>query len=286
MNNKLPIVFDEKDNFEKVQFVEFINNKFGFTCEDKDETTTCKKESLGITVRINKKKITIQGQLNKETKEIISKINTFNQLTLSPKNLKIYQEIFQPKNGKIICQQCGNPSEMIEGTSDDSGNPAFKSSCGHELETNSPLLIARDRILPDLNILMARVLSRLVSAGYFNGYEIVIPEYYDKFVDQCFSKGRKRDSFISEKEELDKLMDERRIRIYNLPWSYGRIENCIEEEKIEDDNVFDFAVNSHSILITADKTLKEKSRERNLECIFFSQKVLDAAKEISKLSEE
>ena len=186
MSGKLPIVFDERDTFEKSQFLEFLKDKFGFTCEDKDETTSCKINSLGVTVRIGKKKITIQGQLNKETKEIISKINALNQLTLSPKNLKIYEEIFQPKNGNIICQQCGKPSDAIEGTSDESGNPIFKSSCGHELETNSPLLIARSRILPDLNILISRTLSRLVSLGYFNGYEIVIPEYYDKFVDQCF----------------------------------------------------------------------------------------------------
>ena len=283
MGGRLPIVLDQKDNFEKSQFIEFIKNKFGFTCEDKDEITTCRKESLGITVRINKKKITIQGQLNKETKEIISKINAFNQLTLSPKNLKIYEEIFQPKNGNIICQQCGEPSEAIEGTSDESGNPIFKSSCGHVLETNSPLLIARNRILPDLNVLISRTLSRLVSLGYFNGYEIIVPEYYDKFVDQCFSKGKKRDSFLCEKEELDKLKEQGRIRIINHPLSDSKIANCSEEGKIEDDAIFDFAVNTHSILITKDKTLKEKSRERNLECIFFTQKVSDAAKDSSKL---
>lgn len=283
MGGRLPIVLDQKDNFEKSQFIEFIKNKFGFTCEDKDEITTCRKESLGITVRINKKKITIQGQLNKETKEIISKINAFNQLTLSPKNLKIYEEIFQPKNGNIICQQCGEPSEAIEGTSDESGNPIFKSSCGHVLETNSPLLIARNRILPDLNVLISRTLSRLVSLGYFNGYEIIVPEYYDKFVDQCFSKGKKRDSFLCEKEELDKLKEQGRIRIINHPLSDSKIANCSEEGKIEDDAIFDFAVNTHSILITGDKTLKEKSRGRNLECIFFTQKVSDAAKDSSKL---
>ena len=284
MNNRLPIVYDEKDNFEKSQFIVFLTKKFGFTCDSKAEITSCKKESIGTTIRINKKKVTIQGQLNKETKEIISKINALNQLTLSSKNLKIYEEIFQPKNGKIICQQCGKASEAIEGTSDGSGNPVFKSSCGHELETNSPLLIARNRILPDLNILISRTLSRLISTGYFNGYEIVIPEYYDKFIDQCFGKGKRRNSFISEKEELDKLKEDGRIRIHNPPWSGGRIANCSEEEKIEDDSIFDFAVNSHSILITADKTLKEKSRGRNLECIFFLQEVADSAKERSKLS--
>ena len=283
MKNRLPIVFDEKDNFEKSQFIEFLTNKFGFTYEDKDETTTCKNEALKTTVRINKKKITIQGQLNKETKEIISKINALNQLTLSPKNLKIYEEIFQPRNGNIICQQCGEPSETIEGTSDESGNPVFKSSCGHELETNSPLLIARDRILPDLNVLISRTLSRLVNSGYFNGYEIVIPEYYDKFVDHCFSKSNKRNGFLSEKRELYKLKDQGRIRIHDHPFSGRKIGNCSEEEEIEDDIIFDFAVFTHSILITEDRTLVENSRERNLECIFFSQKVNSAAKDNSKL---
>ena len=283
MSGKLPIVYDEKDTFEKNHFIEFLTDKFGFTCEDKDGSTSCKINSLGTTVRINKKKITIQGRLNKETKEIISKINALNQLTLNPKNLKIYEEIFQPKNGKIICQQCGEPSETIEGTSNDSGDPIFESSCGHELETNSPLLIARNRILPDLNILISRTLSRLVNLGYFNGYEIVIPEYYDKFIDQCFGKGNKRNGFLSEKGDLYKLKEQGRIRIHEHPSSGSKIANCSEEGKIEDDIIFDFAVNTHSILITKDKTLKEKSRERNLECIFFSQKVSGAAKDSSEL---
>ena len=284
MNNGLPIVFDQKDNFEKGQFIEFIKNKFGFACEDKEEITTCRKESLRITVIINKKKITIQGQLNKETKEIISKINAFNQLTLSPKNLKIYEKIFQPRNGNIICQQCGEPSDTIEGTSDESGTPIFKSSCGHVLETNSPLLIARNRILPDLNVLISRTLSRLVNLGYFNGYEIVIPEYYDKFVDQCFGKGNRRNGFLSEERDLSKLKDQGRIRIHNHPWGGSKIANCDAEEKIEDDIIFDFAVNTHSILITEDRTLMENSKKRNLECILFSQQVNTAAKDSSKLS--
>ena len=286
MGGRLPIVYDEKDTFEKNHFIEFLRDKFGFTCEDKDGSTSCKKDSLGTTVRINKKKITIQGQLNKETKKIISKINALNELTLNPKNLKIYEEIFQPKNGNIICQECGEPSETIEGTSDDSGDPIFKSSCGHELETNSPLLIARNRILPDLNILISRTLSRLVSSGYFNGYEILIPEYYDKFVDQCFSKGKRRDSFLEEKEELNSLKEEEKIRLHEYPLNGSKITNCSEEGKIEDDIIFNFAVDTHSILFTGDKTLKEKSRGRNLECIYFPQKVRDAAKERSKLVEE
>lgn len=283
MSGRLPIVYDEKDTFKKNHFIKFLTDEFGFTCEDKDGSTSCKKNSQGTTVRINKKKITIQGQLNKETKEIISKINALNQLTLNPKNLKIYEEIFQPKNGNIICQQCGEPSETTEGTSDDSGDPIFKSSCGHEIETNSPLLIARNRILPDLNTLISRTLSRLVRLGYFNGYEIVVPEYYDKFVDQCFARGKKRNSFLDEKEGLDSLKEQGRIRIHVHPLSGNNIANCTEEGKIEDDIIFDFAVNTHSILMTADKTLKEKSRARNLECIFFSQKISDAAKDSSKL---
>jgi hypothetical protein len=284
MSGSLPIVFQVKDSFKKNQFTKFLSDKFEFTCEDKDWITSCKIDSLGVTVRINKKKITIQGQLNKETREIISEINAFDQLTLDPKNLKIYEEIFQPKNGQIICQQCGKASEMIEGTSDDSGNPIFKSSCGHELETNSPLLIARNRILPDLNILISKTLSRLVSAGYFNGYEVVIPEYYDKFVDQCFSKGKRRESFLTEEKELNKLMRQGRIRIYAHPFVGNKIMNCSDEGKIEDDIIFDLAINTHSILITADKTLIDKSTRQNLECISFSQKVMDAAKERSKLS--
>lgn len=284
MNGSLPIVFDRKDNFVKKEFIQYLESKFKFKCEEKSAITSCKNNSLGTTIRIEKNKITIQGQLKKETKEIISKINALDQLTLNPKNLKIFVEIFQPNNGLVICQECGQPSKVIEGGSDTSGNPVFKGSCGHELKTNSPLLIARSRILPDLNILISKRLSRVMQAGYFNGYEIIIPEYYDKFVDQCFSKGKRRDGFLSEIEELSNLQKQGIIRYQTHPYKGSIIIECNDEGKIEDDKVFDFAVETHSILITADRTLKEKSVQRNLECIYFTQALSDSAKLLSKLS--
>ena len=286
MKSKLPIVFNLKDNFVKSEFIQLITEKFGFICENKLETTFCKIDSLGTTISLTKKKITIQGKLNKETRDLISKINSLNYLTLDSKNLKQYEGIFQPNNGLVICQECGLPSEIIKGAADQSGNPTFKCSCGHELNTNSPLLIARDRILPDLNILISQTLSRLINAGYFNGFEIIIPEYYDKYVDQCFSKGRKRSSFLSEKEELRKLKTQGMIRIQKYPYDGKEIFECNDEEKIEDDKVFGLAVETHSILFTADGTLRDKSSEHNLECIFFTQNLNTSAKQLSELSKE
>ncbi len=285
MNGSLPIVFDRKDNFVKEEFIDYLESKFNFRCEEKGAITSC-NNSIGTIVRIEKNKITIQGQLNKETKELISKINALDQLTLNPKNLKIFAEIFQPNNGSIICQECGQPSTVIEGGSDASGNPVFKCGCGHEIRTNSPLLIARSQMLPDLNILISKTLSRIIQAGYFNGYEIIIPEYYDKFVDQCFDRGKRRSAFLSEKEELMKLQRQGLIRYQQYPYSDSKIVDCNEEGKIEDDKVFKFAEKTHSILITADSTLKEKSIEHNLECIFFTQNLSDSAKLLSKLSQK
>jgi hypothetical protein len=284
MTVNLPIVFKKKDNFEKSEFIQFLKNSYKVTCEDKNETTTCKIESIGTTILIHKYKITIQGQLNRETKELISKMRTLDKLTLNPRDLKKYEEIFQPNNGLIICQDCGQPSEVIEGVSDSSENPMFKCSCGHELMTNSPILIARNRILPDLNILISRTLSRLIKIGYFNGFEIIIPEYFDKFVDQCFSKGRRRNSFLSEREDLSKLAKQGMIRFQIHPYGGSSIANCNDEGKIEDDKIFDFATKTHSILITADRTLKEKSIEHNLECIYFTSDLNNSAKLQSQLS--
>ena len=150
--------------------------------------------------------------------------------------------------------------------------------------TNSPILIARNRILPDLNILISRTLSRLIQIGYFNGFEIIIPDYFDKFIDQCFGRGKRRTSFLSERENLSKLAKQGMIRIQTYSYGGSSIENCNEEGKIEDDKIFDFATKTHSILITADRTLKDKSVEHNLECIYFTSDLNNSAKLQSQLS--
>jgi len=282
MKGTLPIVFRGKIGFEVQNFIGFLEDN-GIQCKSEKDRYICKADPYGIVISIVKSSVTCQGQLTKEAREIISKLNTLDYLTLDQKNLKKYSEIFQSRNSMIICQECGGPTEVVEGKSDQSGNLEFRTRCNHVLQTNSPIFVSRTRLLPDLNTLISRTISRLIEKGFFNGFEIVLPEYYDKFVDKCFkSNGGKRKTFLEEKERLNELENQGKIKVYTYH-NNEEIGQCEDESTIEDDKIFDFATITFSLLITGDKTLKEKSITKNLDCIFLTQSLNSAAKYLSKL---
>lgn len=277
MKGILPIVFRGKRGFDVQNFIEFLEDN-EIKCKWEKDRYKCKTDPYGIVISIVKDSVTCQGQLTKEAREIISKLGTLDYLTLDQKNLKKYSEIFQPRNGMIICQECGGSTELVEGKSDRSGNPEFMTRCNHVLQTNSPIFVSRTRLLPDLNTLISRTISRLIEKGFFNGFEIVLPEYYDGFVDKCFkSNGRKRKAFLEEKEKLNELKNQGKITVYTYH-NNEEIGQCDDETTIEDDKIFDLATITFSLLITGDKTLKEKSITNNLDCIFFTQSLNSAAK--------
>ena len=94
MSGNLPIVFKAKKNFDIEKFCQSLKDSFDFSCSGSGESRLCKLEFINLTIKIDKKSITIQGQLNKESREILSKLNTLEYLTLDQKNIKKYSEIF------------------------------------------------------------------------------------------------------------------------------------------------------------------------------------------------
>lgn len=217
----------------------------------------------------------VQGSESRESRELLVTLAGWDSLVLKGKHFKKYLELLNPENGKVICPVCGKSSYSVHGVVDDAQNISFQGECGHKISTNSPLTISRGRILPDMNRLISKSISRLVRSGFFNGFEIVIPEYYEKYVDACFNPTKKRrHAFIEELEDLEALEDKGKIKLNKFP-HLRTIEKgmCSKEERVEDEVVIEISQLTQSIVISCDSTIIEKLKLRGLDGILMDGKI-------------
>ena len=126
-----------------------------------------------------------------------------------------------------------------------------------------------------MNRLISKSTSRLIRSGFFVGFEIVIPEFYEKYVDVCFNPaGKRRHAFIEELENLRVLEDEGKIKLNSFPYSETIAkERCGVEEQLEDEQVVRIGQLTQSLIITGDSTVIQKLRLRGLDGILIDGKI-------------
>lgn len=268
MQSSLSIVFNKKQDFQWDELNTWLLEN-GFSKTGVPGKSVYKNVSIRLVLREFPTNVTVQGNMTSETREVLVRLEHTENLILKGKELKKYQEIFRPENGKVICNECGMPSTSIKSVVDSSQNVSFVAECGHKISTNSPLMISRSRILPDLNRLIARTTSKMIRLGYFNGFEFVIPQYYERYVDNFFApNGKKRSAFLDELAELRNLETEGKISVYRFPYigSLARKDRD-SEEQIEDEVVIEIGQRTQSIILSADNTVIQKLSSYGLDGI-------------------
>jgi len=210
------------------------------------------------------KTLLIQGKLNKHSLEILKKIINLKGLTADPKNEQKLRAIFPTAQNSIICPECRATSleinEKIQGLEIN-----FLLECGHLIELTGPFNILNNRVLPDINMLIAKAVSRLVKMGYLKGVEIVFPEFILETVDQIKGTGLKN-SVVEELNDLRKLTKTNSISINtfpNLPLTYT-IKNKEDEDKV----ILDFAHFTNAVLLTGDNVLKARALMESRPTVF------------------
>jgi len=273
VESNLSISFTKKDKFNWKALNDWLEER-GYSYHSSGEYMIYRNEKASLTLTEYPKKLVVQGKHSSESRELLAKLNSLNEyLVLKGKDFKKYIEIMRLKNGKIICEICLNASSYITTSVDKAGNIKFVAECGHEISTHSPLLISRSRVLPDINRLFARSVSRMIKQGFFEGFEFIIPEYYDKYVENCLShKSKHRQPYYEELNELNKLASDGKIGIYRLPFT-GTIDNCKVERQIEDDKIIGFGQQTQSLILTGDKGMAEKLMLEGLDYILIDQSI-------------
>jgi rRNA-processing protein FCF1 len=220
----------------------------------------------GLSVILYEKKLIVQGQLNNFTKAFLKDLPRIQGLTLDAKNAEKFWSIFPTRQNSVVCSKCGKDSLAIQGQVEglDIG---FRMECGHSCDLAAPFLTLNNRVLPDINMILAKSVSRLINLGRLKGVEIVFPEFILDIVDSFKGSGSKN-AISEELGNLRKIAEKGSITINtfsNMPMAY-RTATPDDEDKV----ILEFAHFTNSFLMTSDKVFKERAIMEGRPTIFIS----------------
>lgn len=268
MSKQITISADLTSLFEPEKFESFLGEKKAQRKEPSDKYVLSAWNLDGVNVIRYEKKIVIQGHDSEHNSAIINEIVAFDGINLDRKNMDVLSSILSKQQNAIICKECHRPSLIIEAEVKEL-NIKFKKECGHVDDMNTPLFMINFRILPDINILVSRSLSKLIELNHFTGYEIVIPRLVMNVVD-TLDAGKK--AGVSEEiSALKSLEGQEKIKVidYDDKYNESDVKNYLSQE---DNYLSDISDITNSILITGDNILKSKVQLKNRPVIFIHPK--------------
>lgn len=235
----------------------------------------------GLTINVFEKKLVVQGVLDEHSKVLIQEIAGIEGLRLDAKNQEILARVFPRRQNAIVCSQCRMPSLLIEG--EIAGlDVVFKKECGHVDKMRPPFLTLNNRILPDINVLISKALSRFINLGYFHGFEIVIPQYVMGVVDRYVGRAQKR-AISEEIGVLRKLASDNKVSILNYNDGFPMPLTREHFESEEDDKILEIAHLTNSVMVTCDGNFKDKALLANRPTIYINPDLLNQVKVIEEV---
>jgi rRNA-processing protein FCF1 len=253
MSESVNIVFEISTGFDESTLLAYMQKA-------KEEKTKGDYELRvwridGLTIKQYERKLVVQGGLNDFTKGFLQGLRGVKGLTLDGKNTIAFVRVFPSKHNAILCQECGGTFLAIQGEIEGL-DVVFKNECGHRNNLRPPIFMLNNRILPDLNMLISKSLSRLIHLGYFIGFEVVVPEFLLDVVDQFKGSGNKT-AVSAELDDLRALERSGKIRMNSLSALPMQIDTS--GFKDEDKVILGLAHLTNSVLITSDKIMKERA---------------------------
>lgn len=237
-------------------------------------------KKFNVSIKKYKDKLVVQGQENTNSLRLIQEIDELSCLELDKKNLQKFLQHFPRTHNAILCMNCKKTTTLITGKIKGL-DIVFTKECGCIEKMKPPLLMLVKRILPDFNILIGNHLSRFIEWGYFNDFEVVIPDFVMNCLDVL---GKRRKSGIF--KELGKLREfkkDGKIEIFNFKDGFNVPDSRKKFEKEEDNIILKIANLTNSILITGDRNLKDKAILENRPTIYIDPQELKKTKITQKV---
>jgi len=158
----------------------------------------------------------------------------------------------------IVCPSCGERSKATLITIDDKQTVGRCISCKKEIANlNFTLRYYCGFLMPDTNIIIGGLLGKdLEQSRFFESYTVLLNPIVKK---ECDTPGGKR-----EFEKLARFAAMGRIKLQEVD-SIPKIEELSRLER--DEKIKNFALQSNSILITADHAMKAFAQAKNLFCL-------------------
>jgi rRNA-processing protein FCF1 len=218
----------------------------------------------GLSLTLYESTLVIQGDFDQSAKQLLKDLSSLPGLHLQSKYSRLLAS-FNPRQNSLMCPICMSQSMVFEGRVE-GVKLVFQTECAHTVELDAPLMMYTFRVMPDLNILISRSMSRLLSLGYFTSFEIVIPEFLIDYVDRV---KKERGGIAEELKEVRRLVSEGNTRLLFIPENIIRVPKDYANTQ-EDKVVLELADITNSILITGDKNLRERAALQRRPTIFVS----------------
>lgn len=237
----------------------------------------------GLTINLFERKLVVQGKLDVDGARVIREISRIEGLRLDEKNAKKLAAILPIRQNAVICAECRTPSLLIKASI--SGlDVAFVKECGHKNNMRPPFLVLNNRVQPDINILVAKALSRLIDLGFFVGFEIVLPQYVMNAID--FLGKKQKHAVSDELQNLQQLAVDGKIKIMNYKDGL-RLPNSKEDFQKEEDNaIINISDMTNAVLITSDENVKNKAILANRPTVFIPARFLGELKILEDVRSE
>jgi len=258
------LVFITTSEFEEGILSKYVEDWKGTTKKTTNEYQHFFWSVNGLSVILYSEKLVVQGRLTEFTKRFIRGLRDEKGLTMDSKNAEKFRKLFPVRQNSIVCSKCGKDSLLIKG-SIEGLDILFGMECGHKCNLVAPFLTLNNRVLPDISVICAKSVSRLINLGYLTGTEIVFPEFVLDVIDKFKGSGLKK-AVSDELNNLRKIEGRGLIRISTFSNIPIKIEHGEDEDKI----ILDFARFTNSILLTSDEVLKDRALMFGHPTIFIS----------------
>lgn len=234
----------------------------------------------GLNLTLYESTLVIQGDFDSSAKPFIDDMSALNGLRLQSKYARVLAS-HNPKQNSLMCSSCMKQSMVFE-CRVEGFNLVFVSECGHLETMYAPFMMFTFRIMPDLNLLISRSMSRLISLGYFTDFQIVIPEFLIDYVDRV---KKDKGGISDELKEIRLLESKGKAKLVFLRENITHVtrENANSEE---DKVILEIADMTNSILLTSDKNLRERAALDYRPSIFFEVSSFKDVAELARASTE
>ncbi|HOB58897.1 MAG TPA: hypothetical protein PKL40_02360 [Methanoregulaceae archaeon] len=242
-----------------------------FGCKEEKPTNPYQKWILkGANISIIKfeKKLVVQGKENDYNRQLLKELSKNESLTLDKENNEKFIKLFRIYPNAILCMECSDLSMLIKGEAEKL-DIKFRKECGHVIDMHPPIYMVTNRILPDVNVLVAGLISKLIRIGYLGQFEIILPHFTYLVIDTLGKVEKER--ALDEIKQLRSYDREGKLSIFNCNDGYELPpRDKIEQE--EDDIFLKIARLTNSILFTGDHVLMEKALANKRPTIYIHPK--------------
>lgn len=243
--------------------------KYG--CNEEKTTAPHQKwvcKGTDVIIQRFERNVLVQGNESEQNLQLLKELSKIEGLSLDKPNREKFVKFFTIHPNAILCMECYELSMLIKGESNDL-NIQFRRECGHVIDMHPPIFMVTNRLLPDVNVLVAGLQSKLIRLNYLEGFEIVIPHFVFAVIDTL---GRvEKGKALHEIESLRNFERDGKIALFNCQDGY-LLPKREEFQQEEDDIILKIARLTNSILFTGDEVLMGKALASNRPTIYIHPK--------------